>query len=113
MDRGWGSFNQDPEGKYRRFISEIPPSSSDLGLNVTYNWFSKIESAVDISVIGNGTDALTEHGLDIYHNDYRNFGLKCGDNYITTYKEGSLLLMSIVIEFRTKHDKNVFLSLTD
>jgi len=105
MDRGWGSFDPSDEGEYRRFISEVYPN---LCLNVTYNWFSKIESDVNFSVIGNGTDALTENGLDIYNNDYQNFGLKCGDNYVTSYKEGSLLLMSIVIEFKTTHDKNVF-----
>jgi len=51
-------------------------------------------------------DALTKEGFDNYNYnyDFKNFGIKCGDNYITSYKEGSLLLFGVVIEFETMYD---------
>jgi len=79
---------------------------------MSFNWFSKIESAVNISVNGTGMDALTIKGQEFY-NSSAQFGIECGENYITSYKEGSLLLMGVVIEFETMYDKNLFKSITD
>jgi len=70
MDRGYGSYDPSPEGEYRRVISEVPVYNRTLGTNVSYNWFSKIESDVNVSISGNGTDALTEDGKEIYNNFY-------------------------------------------
>jgi len=58
-------------------------------------------------------DALTKEGLDIYYSSFQNFGIDCGDNYITSYKEGVLLLHGVVVEFETMYDKNVYESHLD
>jgi len=47
----------------------------DQGLSISYNWFYIIESTVNVTVSGNGTDALTEDGREIYNNFYPSFGL--------------------------------------
>jgi len=44
-------------------------------------------------------NVLTEEGIKIYRENFEEFGLKCGDNYISSYETGLLMIMSINMIF--------------
>ena len=75
---------------------------------MSLNYFVHIEDTVHVSVVEKGTNALTDEALEIYSNDHENFGVVCGDNFISSYKEGALYMFSIVTEFASPYDKKVF-----
>jgi hypothetical protein len=39
--------------------------------------------------------------------------MMCGDNYVSSYTEGAFLMMGIVTEFESPHDKEVFMNNTN
>lgn len=99
---GWGSFSQRPESNYLRAIED-----SDLMLSL--NYYSHIEDTVRVAMPEHGMDALTPEARDIYEKDSENFGLLCGDNYISSYKEGALYAYSVQLDFESDYDKEIFL----
>lgn len=36
----------------------------------------------------------------------------CGDNYVSSYNEGAFLMMGLVTEFESPHDKEIFMNKT-
>jgi len=99
---GWGSFSQRHESDYLRFIE-------DKDLSMSLNYFSHVEDTVRVGIVEKGLEALTDEAREIYENDAENFGLRCGDNYISSYKEGALYMYSLVAEFESAYDKQLFL----
>ena len=57
-----------------------------------------------------GLDALTNLGRYFYTSEYNhpNFGRMCGDNYISRYTKGAMLLLGLVINFDSKVEMNNF-----
>ena len=51
---------------------------------------------------------LTEEGMRIYGENHTEFGLLCGDHYISSYKTGVLMIMSINLKFDSHVQKHKF-----
>jgi thiamine kinase-like enzyme len=51
------------------------------------------------------TDPLNATGHDNFANHFDEFGVLCGDYYISQYEEGNQILYSIVLEFETWYDR--------
>lgn len=47
---------------------------------------------------------LNSDGLENFNQNYTNFGVNCGDFYVSEYKEGGILLPSLIIEFESSYD---------
>ena len=58
----------------------------------SYNYRHMVFDTVNVTL---GENPLTAEGQEIYDNDHANFGVECGDNYITQYREGLMLLYGI------------------
>jgi hypothetical protein len=56
---------------------------------------------------GAGMNALTEFGKNIYTNVHQTFGTTCGDP-VTSYQKGAMLVMGIVVDFKSHFDKTTF-----
>lgn len=57
-----------------------------------------------------GLDALSPLGQNLYTSDLHksNFGVLCGDNYISSYTQGAMLLLGLVINFDSQVDMDNF-----
>ena len=44
----------------------------------------------------------------VYNQYNRDFGLRCGDTYVTEYQEGAALVFGAVLTFESLHDKTSF-----
>jgi len=74
------------------------------------NYYSHLEDTVRVAMPEHGMDALTLEAREIYEKDNENFGLHCGDNYISSYQEGALYAFSVQAAFESDYDKQLFLN---
>lgn len=84
---------------------------SDKNLILSFNYLEQISDGMKVNINQEnnfGLDALTEKGKEVYQNNHTYFGVKCGDNYLTEYRYGAMLLSSITLEFDSKHDMDNF-----
>ena len=95
---GWGHFSEEPKADYMKFIAETP---SFIYYSIIYDW-------AHITIKGNGTEALTDDAKGWYRNSTEDFGLLCGDSFISEFQEGGMLLISITPEFESPADKEDF-----
>lgn len=102
---GYGMFSAEAEADYLRTLQ-------DLEYTLSLNYFEFLFDSVMIRLAGPGHKALTETGMTIYtdHKIKKLFGLLCGDEYISMYQQGALLLMNIKIHFKSHLDKQEFKS---
>ena len=100
---GWGPYAKAPLGPYMRAIED------DMqGVKLSFNYYTYISRNVTLNVDATGQDALTDTGKSIYTSNYSDFGIQCGDDYVSFYEEGGLLLMSLVLDLDSPVDMNNF-----
>jgi hypothetical protein len=95
-----GKFNKasvSRESSYTRF-------TQDKDCQFSLNYYLLAEGSVDIKLKGGGMNALTQFGKDIYTDVHKTFGLTCGDP-ITSYQVGALLVVRIIVDFKSHFDK--------
>src|SRR3989339_13967 len=103
-DANIGIFSGDAEANYFSSIKE-----TDYSFSLNYYQYS--QSTTQVALNGFGMDALNEQGKSLYDNGQNPyFGLVCGDNYISSYGQGALLMMSININFADNAQKQIFLA---
>ncbi len=98
---GFGMFSASAEASYLKEIE-------DKDYSFSVNYLGYVEGTVSLQFKGAGLNALTSVGQDFYQNDYKNFGLMCGDNFVASYEEGALLAMSLNINFSSNYEKQQF-----
>lgn len=84
---------------------------SDFSLSINYYQYSQYEVTMDMGFGPAG--ALTQDGLRVYgspDNPNPSFGLICGDNFISSYKVGATLMMSLKLQFHNLEEKSSFLN---
>ena len=72
------------------------------------NFFSYSGSYVSVNIAGQQKDALNDIGKDKYFNHTKDFGIQCGDNMVTSYQSGALLLYAVNLEFDSVWDRSNF-----
>ena len=75
------------------------------GFKHTLNWYAHKAVNVSYNITKKGQDALNDYGKQIYTQHKDLFSKKCGDQYISKYQDGGLLLMSIVLNFDSEIDQ--------
>ncbi|KAK9501773.1 hypothetical protein O3M35_012444 [Rhynocoris fuscipes] len=101
-----GLFEMFAAGAELDYIRSV--EDKDYSLSLNYLQYSVSNVAVQLG--GYGEDALTDLGKAFYK-DGKNpyFGLICGDNYISSYQKGALLIMGLNIKFVSSIVKNEFI----
>jgi hypothetical protein len=99
---GIGMFSASAETSYLQSMED-----KDYSMSLNYYYYSYATAAVQLA--GFGVNALTESGQGFYDNGNNPyFGLICGDQYITSYDEGAMLLMGVNIQFSSNYEKEQF-----
>ena len=93
---GFGFFSASASMDYMR-------STKDTTTSLSMNYVQTVNNHVTFPVIG-----LTEIGQQIYENPTSNFDLLCGNNYVTAYDEGAMLLATLKVKFATAEEKTKF-----
>ena len=53
----------------------------------TLNYYQIYDQEKEVEIPESGVKgSLNEYGLDVYQNDFENFGVRCGDEYIESYQ---------------------------
>lgn len=99
-------FDPSEKAKFLRSIE-------DNNCTQSFNYYVSQEDLVEVSINGHGLDALTDFGKLIYNNTPAYFEYLCGDSYISSYKVGAILIISLKVEFRSVKDKENFLKSSD
>ena len=99
---GWGSFSERIEADYMRDAEEKPLSTS-------LNFFNHMQRTVNVKINGQGIDTLTPYYQNVYTNNHSMFGIECGDNYVSQYKEGMFIMYGLNLHFESPVDKQNFL----
>lgn len=79
-------------------------SIQDDEFSKSINYFLSLSNTVSLKVRGTGTESLNECGRDWYNYYHDNFGLICGDHYVTAYKQGAMLIISFYIIFNSENE---------
>lgn len=98
---GIGRFSAKAEADYLRTIQ-------DLDYSLSLNYYEILFNEVSLQLNGTGENILTPHGIDIYKNANRYFNILCGDDFISSFQQGAMLLMGINIRFTSHLDKKQF-----
>jgi len=95
-------FSADIETSYVRHVEE-----KDYSLSLSY--YQSVQETVRLSIAGAGMDALNDAGKSIYMNGTNKFfNMACGDQYITSFKRGGLLVMNLNVAFKSHEEKTKF-----
>lgn len=99
---GYGMFSASAEASYLRQVE-------DKDYSFSLNYYEYADGTVPVQLEGFGEKALTPVGQQFYQDGQNKyFGVSCGDNYISSYKEGALLTMALNIKFRSHYEKEEF-----
>lgn len=99
---GYGMFSGSAEAKYMRSVE-------DKDYTLSLNYYEYMYDTVTVQLNGYGINALNPFGQQSYQNGKNPyFGIICGDNYINSYQQGAILVMSINIEFASHYEKDQF-----
>ncbi len=103
VDGGFGMFSAEADADYLRSIQDL-----DYSLSLNYSEF--LYDTVMDRLVGPDQQALTDSGKAFYNDPkyYNNFGVLCGDDFISAYQQGASLLMGINIRFNSHFDKEQF-----
>ncbi|MCT4635259.1 MAG: hypothetical protein N4A31_03300 [Rickettsiales bacterium] len=105
LDFSYGSINLFKTGGESDFYRTV----MDDYLSMSFNYYQTTLQEVLLQVNGMGEEILTDEGKTLYNNGNNiYFGIECGDNFISSYKEGAMLLMSIKLAFYTHQEKLSF-----
>ena len=74
-------------------------SLQDRNYSFSLNYYRDLRREDSVTIKGNSTGALNTDGKKLYTNNRTQFGILCGDHYVSKYQTGGLLLMSLNIEF--------------
>jgi tetratricopeptide (TPR) repeat protein len=95
-------FSDSDESHY---LKSIEDTESSLSLNFVHT----VKGKVSVNLKGGGINGLNQLGKDLYQDgNNRFFGIVCGDQYITGFTQGAMLLMSINIHFADHSEKENF-----
>ncbi|MCT4635258.1 MAG: hypothetical protein N4A31_03295 [Rickettsiales bacterium] len=114
FDQFASSMNIDfSPGSINVFLSEpeidFYHSVQDDYLATSYNYYKVVSKTNSLSVAGYEDSILTEDAKLKYDNgENQYFNQICGDNIITSYKEGAMLLMSVKMAFYNHQEKVSF-----
>jgi hypothetical protein len=100
---GVGMFSADAQASYLQSMED-----KEYSMSLNYYYYAFTTAAVQLA--GVELDALNDFGKSMYSNNatYPYFGIFCGDQYISAYDEGAMLLMGINIQFSSKYEKTQF-----
>ncbi len=92
------------------FFSKTKTSSylksiKDTEESLTLNFVVSLSGIFEVKPKGQGILSLNDLGKGVYENDYNNFGLICGDYYITGFTQGARLNMGLTIFFKNHSEK--------
>lgn len=88
-------------------FAEYTREITETSTRTSFNFIAK-SSSKNFFNYGVGVDTLTEYGRDVYNNNHSQFGILCGDKIFKWYETGSMLMLSVVIEFESRQDKHTF-----
>ncbi|OAJ34090.1 hypothetical protein A0O36_01690 [Piscirickettsiaceae bacterium NZ-RLO1] len=95
-------FNFSGEASYMHSVED-----TDYSLSMNYSSYAT--NKVSVNLDGTADNGLTEVGQAIYNNGQNPyFGIACGDQIISAYQEGAMLLMALNIHFHSTDDKQRF-----
>lgn len=98
----FGMFSPSASASYLRSIE-------DKYYSLSLNYYAIYHNIANIQLDGFGLTALTDLGRVFYNNGNNSyFGLACGDQYFSAYKQGAMLIMSINVEFKSHYEKTQF-----
>ena len=102
-ENGPGPFSLEPHAEYMRFMEETP-------FTFSFNYYKMDYGMVDVLPAGRGMDALSDYGKDVYQEPglFKEFGIQCGDYYITSYQQGAMLVFGLKLEFESIHESDLF-----
>jgi hypothetical protein len=97
-----GFFSADAEAKYLKDIEE-----SDTSFSLNYGQYTVGDANIELT--GGGTAALNEYGKNTYKNGKNpKFINVCGDHIFTNFKQGAVLILSVLIQFADNSQKRTF-----
>lgn len=109
------TFKIQVSSKFKYFLFSASLSTSFMraiqktDLTMSVNYYSMIQGDVPLDVGYGEASVLTETGKSVYQNGSNpDFGIICGDQIINEYKVGSMLIMSLNLEFKSLSDKKIF-----
>ncbi|KAJ9461355.1 hypothetical protein DIPPA_21231 [Diplonema papillatum] len=99
---GVGVFKIGAEASYLRSVM-------DTEYSMSLNYYQYSSARVNVQLNGTSDNALSSFGGQMYGNGSNpNFRVVCGDNYLTSYEGGALLLMAINVVLADGEQKTVF-----
>lgn len=99
---GFGMFSASAEANYMRSMEE-----QDYSLSL--NYYNYAFNTISIDLAGYGMGILNQNGQNIYNNGQNPyFGIICGDQYISSYDQGAMLIMGLNIELSSSFAKQEF-----
>lgn len=97
-----GMFSANAEANYLRSVE-------DKDYTLSLNYYQYISDVVHVQLKGTGiAGALNLSGRNIYITDKNFFGLLCGDEYISSYQQGAVLVMGLNLSFASHMEKSNF-----
>ncbi len=96
------AFTSGGEFDYLHFIQ-------DQELSLSLNYYSVAYSQSSLQINGLGTGILNSEGAELYDNgENEYFNILCGNNIITSYNQGAILMLGLKISFASSYDKQKF-----
>ena len=97
--QGFSMWSDANDTRYMQSIWDQPDS-------ISFNYFSYVNNTVIMDITGYGEQALNKLGQECSHED---FGTTCGDDYVNSFQQGALLLMSVKLSFYSEILKSSFI----
>ena len=97
-------FSVDVDVSYMKEIT-------DTDFTMTVNYYQYIQSELTMEYGYGAAAVLTAEGLRQYGSDANpnpNFGLNCGDKFVSSFKTGANLIFSIKLHFQSHTEKEQF-----
>lgn len=91
-------FSADGKANY---LSSVKDEDDALSLN----YYASVSNEVTVEFEGVGRKALTPIGKKNYRNNFKYFGLLCGDEYVISYRQGGIFIVSFNIKFSSRDGK--------
>lgn len=90
-----------------KFIRE----TEDNDYSTSYYYYNKISRKTNFFFddIFDINSSLTEDGLEVYQNNFEDFGIVCGDKFIESIEEIALFVINVKFVFDYKEDKDTFI----
>lgn len=107
-------FNVNLGGKFGMFFGSAEAdylrSIEDKDYSFSLNYYELLYDTVGLNIEGFGEAILNQQGKKIYKEAYPFFGILCGDEYLSAYQQGAMLVLGININFSNFIEKETFLA---